>query len=263
MEHTRYLGDTLEKIAFEKAGIIKPGVPVVVTETKPGPRDVILSRARALDCPTVLLNRDFEYRLEGDAFHQQFEYHGKQLDIPPVNLGLAGGYQGENAAAAVALAEQIRALFPRIDGAAIQHGLSVARWPCRLEKVLDHPPVIIDVAHNAAGAAKLARQLGACVLLLAVSSDKAADKMIEILAPAAKDLILTQFSGPRALPVDRLCEAAGDRPYLRVDSLVKALELGIEKASDTAPLVVTGSIFLAGEARALLIERHGARPLRF
>lgn len=262
-EHTRYLGDTLEAIAFEKAGILKEGVPAAVSEVKPGPLEVIRARAEEVGCPVRILGRDYTYTVSGPPFALQFSYESPALRLGPLPLGLTGAYQGENAATAAALAELVRGHFPGLTPEAVARGLTEARWPCRMERVLDDPPVIIDVAHNAAGAEKLAREIDRAVLVLAVSSDKNARAMIDALAPGADPLILTQFQGPRALPVDQLCEAAGNRPYRRVDTLRDAIDLGLERASRTEPLVITGSIFTAGEARRILIEEHGAPPLRF
>lgn len=263
LEHTKYLGDTLGKIAFEKAGIIKTRVPVVVTERKPEPLEVILSRAEAMRSPAIVLRRQFDYVFHDRALNRLFEYHGVHVNLPPVRLGLGGAHQGDNAAAAAALCEILAGRFPNISISTMVKGLAEARWPCRLEKVLENPPVIIDVAHNTAGAVRLAEELGECVLLLGVSSDKAADQMIQVLAPKAREIVLTQFTGSRALPIDRLCEAAGTLRYHRAPQLADALDLGIRLASKDLPLIITGSVFLAGEARRLLIERYGALPLQF
>jgi dihydrofolate synthase/folylpolyglutamate synthase len=263
LEHTQYLGDTHEKIAFEKAGIVKPGVPVVVSERKPGPLEVILSRARELDSPEFVLGRDFQYSLTGEPLAQRFGYRSAGLALDDVPLGLAGRYQGENAAAAVAVAERIMPAFPRLDRDAIEEGLRTARWPCRLEKVLDHPPVIVDVAHNPAGMRKLAAEVPPCVVVMGVSSDKAAAHMLDAIAPVALELILTQFSGRRGLSASALGELAGALPHRVVESLDDAIALGIALASNAQPLVITGSVFTAGQARQLLIEQYGAAPLRF
>jgi len=263
-DHMRYLGDTLEEIAFEKAGIIKEGRPVVVGETKPAPRNVILARAAELDCPVQLLDRDFHYAISGAPRELRFCFESGTMSFGPTPLGLAGSYQGENAATAVALAMVLAARFPKIDAQAIITGLRAARWPCRLEKVLDWPPVIIDVAHNVAGARKLAEDVSVkCVVILALSNDKDAAGIIEALGPITHTLILSQFSSERSLPMDRLCAAASNHPHRSAADLVEAVELGLELASPTRPLLITGSIFTAGSARRTLIERHGAPPLRF
>ena len=142
-------------------------------------------------------------------------------------------------------------------------GLAEARWPCRLERVLNAPPVIVDVAHNAAGMMQLAEGLDKAVVVLAVAADKDAEAMIDAIAPVAGHLILTQFDGRRAMPVDALRAAAGERPHESFATLGEAIERGISLARGDIPLVITGSIFAAGEARNYLMEHHGASPLRF
>ena len=263
LDHMAYLGDTLEKIAFEKAGIIKPGVPLVLTEPASPAQDVILARAAQLHSPVYVLGIDFRFELTGPPFAQIFTYESAGLRLDAMPLSLAGVHQGSNAASAVALAERIMLTLPRIDAAAIRTGLSSARWPCRLEKVLDQPPVIIDVAHNPAGAKQIAKALNQCVTLLAVSSDKDASGIIEALSPATGVFILSQYSGRRSLPVADLRRAAGDHPYLAIPSLSEAIALGLGLASASTPLLITGSIFTAGEAREHLVDRCGARPMAF
>jgi dihydrofolate synthase / folylpolyglutamate synthase len=263
LEHTRYLGDTLEMIAFEKAGIIKRSVPFAVGENKTSPQRVILDQAAKLRCPVRLLDRDFSFQLSGPTMEPQFAYQGARLRFEPTPLGLPGSYQGPNAAVAVAVAEILMESRPRINEDAVKAGLKSARWPCRLEQVLDNPPVIVDVAHNPAGAAKLAWEIPPSVIVLAVSSDKETEEILRALAPVAKTLILSQASTHRALPLDDLCKAAGARPYQRAGTLAEAVELGLRLATSSTPLVITGSLFTAGEARRILIAEHGARPLRF
>jgi dihydrofolate synthase/folylpolyglutamate synthase len=263
LEHTQYLGDTLEKIAFEKAGILKKGVPAIVSESRPGPRDVILERADEVGAPVTLLGRDFRYTVTGEAFDLHVTYESATLTLGPVPLGLAGRYQGANAATAVALAESLRDQYPRLDAQAVARGLEAARWPCRLEKVLTDPPVLIDVAHNEAGAAKLAEELSGCVLVTAVSSDKNAGAMVAALAPIAREIILSQFDGHRALPVDALSEAAGPYDHRATPDLDEAIAWGMERATHACPLLITGSIFTAAQARGILMERYGASAPQF
>ena len=263
LEHTRYLGDTVETIAYEKAGIIKQDIPLVIGETNPRVRAILLQRAREMHAPAYVLGKDFRFQLTGESFAPQFAYQSPALRLGPAPLALAGAYQGPNAAVAVALAERLAARYPKLTEQAIATGLKTARWPCRLEKVLDQPPVIIDVAHNPAGALTLARELDRVVTVLAVSADKDAKAIVEALAPITHTFILSQFQGARALPVDALCAAAAPRPHRRAAHLGEALELGLQLAGSSLPLLVTGSIFTAGEARKILIERHGASPLAF
>jgi len=263
LEHTRHLGDTLEKIAFEKAGIIKPNVPVVLGKIAPEPLSVITACATDRNAPIYRLGRDFEGRSEGGPFDGKFYYESPALRLGPLSIGLAGTYQADNAAMAVTIALRLRDRFPGINHETLAAGLQSARWPCRLERVLDTPPVIVDVAHNPAGAHRLAKELGPCVLVLAVSSDKDVARMLEALAPIARHLILTRFEGNRSLSVDNLCAAAGSREFQRADSLNEAIDAGMSLATKETPLLITGSIFTAGEARRILHDKYGADPLRF
>jgi dihydrofolate synthase/folylpolyglutamate synthase len=263
LEHTQYLGNTLEKIAFEKAGIIKPGVPVVVAEEQAGPRDVILARAAVLGSEALLIGRDFRYALEGSPWQPGFSYESGDLNFGPVPLGLAGPYQGPNAAVATTLARLIRPKFPRLDESAIMAGLENVRWPCRLERVLDDPPVIVDTTHTVAGAQYLRQVFDKAITVLTVCSDKPARDIIAELAPFTEKFVLTQFEGKRAMPIGQLREAAAPYQCVCVESMGEAIAEGISLAGPGKPLLITGSVFAAGEARHLLATQFGAEPLRF
>jgi len=263
LEHTQYLGDTLAKIAFEKAGILKSGVPTVVGEIRPEPRDAILDRAAKIASPIRLLDRDFRYSLEGGPWDLRFSYTSDNLRLGRTPLALHGTYQGVNAAVAAALAELLKPHFARLDEGAIIRGLASARWPCRLERVLEQPPVIIDVAHNTAGARRLAETMTECVTILAVASDKDAAGMIELLSRFSKRLILTAFGDKRALPLEELRRAAGSHAHDSAATIQDAIARGMSIAAPNLPLLITGSIYTAGEARQILIRDYGASPLRF
>jgi dihydrofolate synthase/folylpolyglutamate synthase len=264
LEHTAFLGDTLEAIAFEKAGIIKPGRPVVIGETVEAPLSVIRDRAESLAAPAQVLGRDFTYALTGDPWEQAVSYEGSLFTLKDSPLALNGQVQGKNAAVALAVSERCVTDFPRVTQSAAIEGLANVAWPCRLERVLENPPVIIDVAHNRAGMLELAQSLeGPCAVVLAVASDKEASGMIDALRDLAAPLILTSFSGKRSLGVDALGRAAHGVPYEQAATLPEAIRLGLKRASATRPLLITGSLFAAGEAREFLIREHNALPLRF
>jgi len=263
LEHTQYLGDTLEEIAYEKGGIIKEGVPVVITETRAAPLNVLLACARQAKAPAQVIRRDFQTALRGRAFDQRFDFEGLGLALDNVPLALNGEHQAANAAAATAIAALCMPHFSRLDASAIQRGLRSARWPCRLEQVMASPPVIIDVAHNPAGAARLAQALERCVTILAVSSDKDIAGMLAVLAPITSMFVLTSYEGTRALPLSQLAEAASGYPHRVAGSTEEALAIAFPMASADCPLLITGSIYLAGEARQLLTDYYGAPPLQF
>lgn len=264
LEHTQYLGDTLESIAFEKAGIIKPGIPVVLGEIHEKPRGVIEKRAADDQSPLVALGRDFCFTLTEEDSRPMFGYAGSRYSFDPVPFSLPGTYQGANAAVAVAMAEQGGKRFPKLNVDSVKEGLSKARWPCRLERVLEKPTVLIDVAHNAAGARELAKSVGApCTLVLAVASDKNANEMLKALAPIMDRLILTEFSDRRAMAVERLSEMASGRPHECAPDVSSALKLAFKSTPSDGMIVVAGSLFTAGEARRILVDDYGAAALQF
>lgn len=252
LDHMQYLGDTLEEIAYEKAGIFKPGVPAVISELKEGPRGVLLARARQEGAPSLLLGHDFTFALSGHPLEQRITYHGPGLALREAPLGLHGTFQGPNAATAVTLALACARHLPGITPEAIRRGLAGAKWPCRLERVSASPPVYIDVAHNPAGAARLATHFERYVLVLAVSADKDAAAMLAHLAPRASAIVTTAYAGPRAMAPEALAALARQAaPGAWVESthdLDEALSKALPRAHAALPLLITGSIFLAGEA---------------
>ena len=153
--------------------------------------------------------------------------------------------------------------FPKLTQDHVERGLREASWPCRLEKVLDDPPVYIDVAHNVAGAQRLAEVFEDCIVVFAASSDKDAAGMLAALRPIARTLILTQFAGKRATPVEDLASLLEPGTYECVGQMDEAIAQGLQGASTGCPLLLTGSIYAAGEGREYLIRTHGARPPRF
>ena len=254
----QYLGDTPAAIAFEKAGILKPGVPAVIGETGREALPVIREQAALRKAPLHCLGPEYTCEAGGTAWNPVMTYRGFGREWTGLALGLAGAHQVHNAALAVSTALLLCDAFPRITEREIRMGLSSARWPGRLERVLDTPPVFMDAAHNPAGCRALARTLERCVLVFSVSADKDAAAMMDILAPIASPLILTTYQGGRALPIDRLLRQAGGRKVLSFPRMDEALEAGMRHACKEKPLLITGSIYGAGEARRILMERYGA-----
>lgn len=261
-DHMKYLGDTLEAIAFEKAGIIKPGVPVVIGERRRGPFDAIETVARERNAPLYVIGKEFTYKAAGDALAPMISYRGPRIQLAESPIKLAGMHQVENAALAIALLETAADRF-NITNDAVARGLADACWPCRLERVLDNPPVYIDVAHNPAGIHRLVESMPPCVVVFAASSDKDVKTMIEALKPIAEKLFVTAFNGPRATPLTFLELASAEVPHTLQASLRGAIAAGLAEASATRPLLVTGSIFTAAQARHVLVDEFGASPIVF
>jgi dihydrofolate synthase/folylpolyglutamate synthase len=249
-DHEIYLGHTLQAIAREKAGILKPGVPAVFARQRPEASEVLEARAAELGVE-VTRAEDFEIcDLELDARGSSFSVVGLGALRFSVHCPLAGEHQVENAATA-ALALQKFGVSPE----GIYEGIKDTRWPGRLEHVAPNPDVILDGAHNPAGARALARYLQRFYshrriwMIYGAMRDKAVEEIAGILFPAAHDLIFTAPTFARALRPEALVEIAGRGEM--APTVAEALRVARERADAEDVIVITGSLFLVGEARAL------------
>jgi dihydrofolate synthase/folylpolyglutamate synthase len=240
-DHEIYLGHTIEAIAGEKAGILKQGVPAIFAHQRPEARAVLEARATQLNVP-VRHAEDFEVRdLQIDARGSRFS----GLHCP-----LAGEHQVDNAIAA-ALALESLGVDPR--------GIQDARWPGRLEHVAPNPDIILDGAHNPAGARALARYIERFYsdrklhLIFGAMRDKSIEEIAGILFPLATDLLLTAPENPRALRPEALAEIAGRGEA--VPTVAEAIDFARARASADDVILIAGSLFLAGEARAIFSRR--------
>jgi dihydrofolate synthase/folylpolyglutamate synthase len=260
LDHMQYLGESIDAIAGEKAGILKRGVPAVVGESRSPAREVMLECAEEAGVPVKLAGRDFQYEvpLGGDSFR----YEGG-ISVECASLGVTGPHQHGNAAVAVALAETIANDFPRLTPETIAAGLENVRWPCRLERVLESPPVVIDSGHNPAAFEAIADCVSSGIVVMAVSNDKQAEAMVRMAERFAHRMVLTQYAGPRGMPVEELAGYVSNVPFETRATIASAIDRAIELGSVEQPVLVVGSIFAAGEARAYLMERYGAPPLQF
>jgi dihydrofolate synthase/folylpolyglutamate synthase len=233
LDHERYLGSTIDEIAFEKAGIIKSGVPVVVGDLPQAAVTVIDRVARERGAEVVRTT---------------------PLDVQGFTIGLAGAHQASNAAVAVKLLDVVDRQGIAVPRAAVAHGLERPDWPGRLERrvLSGGREVLLDAAHNPAGAAALASYLtaqagGPRPLVFGAMRDKDASGMFAALLPAVSHLILTRASTERsAEPSDLEVQARAirDLPVTIEQSAARALEI----AWRISPrIVVAGSIFLLGD----------------
>jgi dihydrofolate synthase/folylpolyglutamate synthase len=254
LDHQMHLGDTVEAIAGEKAGILKPGVPAVVARQRPEAARVVETRARDLAAPLTRAEefqpRELELHARGSSF-RLFD------PAPRVVCPLAGEHQVANA---VTAALALRALGVSPDGIAATH------WPGRLEHVAPNPDILLDGAHNPAGAAALARYLRRFYadrrrwMIFGAMSDKAVGEIGTALFPLADELVLTAPRTARAMRPQELAALAGrGSPSPDVGA---ALDLILAQASAEDAIIVTGSLYLVGEARALLSRpRHRLQPV--
>jgi dihydrofolate synthase/folylpolyglutamate synthase len=241
-DHEVYLGHTLEAIAGEKAGILKRGVPAVFARQRPEAEAVLSARAKELDVPVIRAEQFCVKDLELDSRGSSFS----GLVCP-----LAGEHQVQNAVTA-ALALQTLGVRPE--------GIAEARWPGRLEHVAPNPDIILDGAHNPAGARALQRYLERFYpgrrlwLVFGAMRDKAVEEVTGILFPLAAEFIFPAMNSSRGLRPDALVEMAG-RGRVAADigaALAILREAAKERDISDDVVVITGSLFLVGEARAHL-----------
>ena len=246
LDHTEILGPDLASVTREKAGIIKPGVPVVsAPPPSPEAADIIQQRCEELKAPLYLLGRDFD--LGGADGSLVFSMGRWRLDRLAPALG--GQHQRHNAALCLAAASCLRRRGRAISDGDLRRGLAEVRWPGRLEWIDED--TLLDGAHNPAGSAALARALAASDrpfnLVLGTMGPGPGRPLVEPLLPHARRIVFTRPQSPRALDPAALAsefpgaEAAPD--------LASALAL---LRHEPGPRLITGSLYLVGEARALI-----------
>jgi dihydrofolate synthase/folylpolyglutamate synthase len=258
-DHENFLGHSLPEIAGEKAGILKPSVPVVLAEQRPEAREVILARAHELHCPILdvpnLFRIDNESTQEGRVRAQITEVaSGTAFEIAP---SLPGHFQLQNALNALTTTRYLQQRGFRITDESITQGIANTVWPGRLEKLQSHPAVYLDGAHNPSAARELATFLdqnfsGRKIwLLYAALRDKAVDEVAGLLFPRAEEVILTAPRTPRAVSAAQLAEIAGHHAarFSVVPEAEQALDYALAKAAPDDAVFITGSLYLVGQLR--------------
>jgi len=251
----------VERIAREKAGIIKPTSRVVTVDQEALP--VIEARCRELHAPLTVLGQDvFAERIAGDLRGQTIRIRGAfgSLDV---QTPLLGSFQVENLGIAVAALEGLRSVGFTIPDDAIRSGISSVRWPARMEIVRESPLVLVDGAHNRPAAEALAASMteafsGRKALLVAgILNDKDLPGMAAALGPIASRVFACRPKTHRAYDAEDV--AAAFRPY--AESLVlapvrEAVDAALRSAGRDDIILITGSIYTAGEA----LDHLGVRP---
>ena len=264
-DHVELLGSTLAAIAHEKAGIIKPDRPTVSGVAQDEARSVIAARCREIGAPLRQLGRDFHYRYEPARVEAnrpgRVSVTTWRGEYPELILPLVGEHQAANAAVAVATLETLRERGVPIPDRSIAKGLSSVRWPARLEVVGRDPLIVLDCAHNVASAEALRDALltsfripGERVLVFAVSRDKDAAGILRVLHPIFRHVILTRFEkSARYVPPEQLREMLPGNASVAATP-VEAIAAARAMLGPDDLLCVTGSVFLAGEVRPLLLH---------
>jgi dihydrofolate synthase / folylpolyglutamate synthase len=252
LDHTDRLGPTLRHVAREKAGIIKPSVPVVVGTREPLPLRTIRARAKRLGAPLLAIDHEFVVVAEGEQRTVTLgERHIKALRTP-----LLGAYQADNLACTVAALSLLPERFS-VPERALRRGLSRVRWPGRLELLPGAPDVLCDAAHNPHAAHALADHLARIrgdytrtVLLFGAMRDKDHALMLDLLRPHCDASIFSRAHTPRAESAEVLADRYGGEAIERVPA---ALARARKLAGKRGLIIACGSIFLMAEVRARVL----------
>ena len=270
LDHTDVLGDTIAKIAAEKAGIIKEGVPVISAPQADEAMRVIEEKSLEHHSPLIKAGKDVSWKVAGGNPEElQLAVNGRLNDYR-LSVSLAGCCQAENAATAVAALEILIEKGFNITPLTISKGMAKVKWPGRFQLLKKNPLVIVDGAHNALSAGELKKSLlyyykdyfrqggaepGALkILVFGVSADKDVRGMISELAPLFDEIIITRSKHPRSMEVPLLKEEF-NTCGIEVESaedVSKAVELAVRQAQNESLICITGSLFVAGDAIAYL-----------
>jgi dihydrofolate synthase/folylpolyglutamate synthase len=246
IDHTAQLGHTLEAIAYQKAGIIKRRVPAVSGVVQPGPRAVVRAVAAEVGAPL-------------------WEVGPESYPGPEWAVGLPGAHQRANAALARCAIDRLRDAGMPIPDAAVARGLAEVKWPARIELVSTAPAVILDTAHNVPSAEALVDTLrtsfpvpGVKRVVFAMSSDKQFAEVLRMLAGHFDHFHLTKYGiNPRCVPPEQLAavlaRVAPGTPFTTHPTSSEALDAARAAAGPADLVCVTGSVFLAGELRPVLV----------
>jgi len=270
MDHMNVLGNTLEAIAREKAGIIKQGVPVVSAPQKPEALQVILDISDEREAPCTLVGRDWQWRFRGaDLDGQRLDVfrpgHEDAPEYAGLTLPLLGQHQLENACAAIATMETLRERGVAIEREAVRQGIAAVEWPGRLEILGRKPLVVVDGAHNTYSMQCLLdatttylphRQLH---MIFGVGVTHTPQDLLTVVLPHVASFCITQSHHPKATPVADLQTMARELGY---DATIApnagaALDAALDRAGADDLVLVTGSLFVVAEAREAWFSRQG------
>ena len=254
LEHTAYLGKTLEAIAREKAGIIKKNGVCVTAATQRKVIDVFNGICHKQQAGLLRLGIDFKIKIHRD---ESISYEGQNRKINRLTVPLRGPHQLSNAALALAVIEILEKKGYRINDQAVQKGLAQTRWEARLEVLRPSPLFLLDGAHNPAGIASLCHVVGKdfsgrrLILIFSALADKDYRRMMRKIAPLAHQIFLPLLKTKRAVPPTVLAaflESLGC-PALISDSITASIRQALQSAGENDLILACGSLYLAGEVK--------------
>jgi len=266
-DHMEYLGYTIPAIAAEKGGIIKPEVPVVIGARDHEARATLSSIAAQRCSATRLVDRDYTFRSHSPE--HRIDYRGLALSLDNIELGLAGPFQHENAAIALATVEELRAQGHGISENAIRRGLCEVYWPGRFDIVSRNPTVILDCAHNELSVSALLETISVELdphlrphLVFGCLASKQWERMATMLAPRVSDVTLTRARPKNPLDPEQLLPIFSAHVPARIErDPMAAIERTVKETAASEVVLVTGSVYLIGEIYPYFLARTGRRGL--
>ncbi len=269
MDHMKLLGDTLEQISFEKAGIIKPGVPIVTASQRFMAMRVIERMAKEREAQVIGVDKQVTYKITATSLDgQDFVFSSNDTNYPfpsiEAHIPLLGTHQVINATTAITAVRVAREQGLSIDDEAIKRGLAQVKWPGRLEILSREPLLIVDGAHNGDSAEKLVFTLREIfgdkkwTLIIGISADKDIPTILASLTSIAQRVIVTRARSIRAADLDSLADQV--RHYNIEPSIANDVASAIELAlKDNDPILVTGSLFTVADAREVWFRKTGTQ----
>ncbi|MCH8745965.1 MAG: bifunctional folylpolyglutamate synthase/dihydrofolate synthase, partial [Chloroflexi bacterium] len=261
LDHTAILGDSLDQIAFEKAGIIKPGSTVVIAPQKPEAASAIAEVCQRMGARSIHVGQDVTWELTvANAQGQEFAVHGRLGDYK-LRTPLLGTHQLANAATAVATLEVLQEQGHNITTDALAQGFASVSWPCRMEVLAHSPLVVTDGAHNLNSMETLLDSLPRyldyrrLILIAGFSRDKSVEDMVRCLEKAKPMVFATASRHPRSLSLPDVAERFAQQgiSVVKTATTAEALSMALDAAGDDDLVLATGSLFVAAEVREAVL----------
>ncbi len=260
LDHTNILGDTYEKIAFEKAGIIKNGAPIITAVKRSDAIKVIEEKANQVKAPIYRLDKEFFITEEHALIRGgEFGFSTSFQKIEELEISMLGRHQISNASLAIMAAQVLKQFYSfLIDEPHIRAGLQRAYWPGRMELISEVPYVLIDGAHNEEGIDSLVRELDERYsdkkinMVFTALSDKKLDTMIAKLDGAADSITFTSFEYPRATPAEALYEMSTSKNKHMANDWQECIKVMLPEITENEILVITGSLYFLSEVKPVL-----------
>jgi dihydrofolate synthase/folylpolyglutamate synthase len=269
IDHQQQLGNTIESIAKEKAGVFKEGIPIITVKQHPRAMNVLKNQAMAVNAPLIVTGQDinFSFRFENS---KEYGPHNKICLTTPTSkfehlrVPLHGMHQAVNCGLALALLDKLKSLGYKIDNDKALEGLSSVHLPGRMEMISRDPRIMIDAAHNAASIEALIHAIGqnipydSMVIVFGCNCDKDIDGMLRQLQYGADKVIFTKSNSPKAMSPDVLGDMfvnITDKMYQVTQSLDEALHIAKSAIDQEDLICITGSFYLIGEAKKMFAKR--------